>query len=52
MTNSFVRTSHSRGLAVEVWTINDIETMQKLINWGVDGLITDRPDLMLELLGR
>jgi len=52
MTESFVKASHSRGLAVEVWTINDIEIMQKLIGWGVDGIITDRPDLMLELLGR
>ena len=52
MTESFVKASHSRGLAVEVWTINDTETMQKLIDWGVDGIITDRPDLMLKLLGR
>jgi glycerophosphoryl diester phosphodiesterase len=52
MTKSFVNASHARGLAVEVWTINDTDTMQKLINWGVDGLITDRPDLMLKLLGR
>ena len=52
MTESFVKAAHSRGLAVEVWTINDTEVMQKLINWGVDGIITDRPDLMMELLGR
>jgi glycerophosphoryl diester phosphodiesterase len=52
MTESFVKASHARGLAVEVWTINDTDTMQKLIDWGVDGLITDRPDLMLKLLGR
>lgn len=52
MTESFVKASHSRGLAVEVWTINDEETMQKLIDWGVDGIITDRPDLMMKLLGR
>lgn len=52
MTESFVRASHSRGLAVEVWTINDPETMKKLIEWGVDGIMTDRPDLMIELLGR
>jgi len=52
MTPSFVKASHARGLAVEVWTINDVDTMQKLIDWDVDGLITDRPDLMMELLGR
>lgn len=52
MTESFVKAAHSRGLAVEVWTINDAETMRKLIGWRVDGIITDRPDLILELLGR
>ncbi len=52
MTEAFVKASHSRGLAVEVWTINDADTMQKLINWGVDGIITDRPDIMMEVLGR
>ena len=52
MTESFVKASHSRGLAVEVWTINDADTMRKLINWGVDGIITDRPDIMMEVLER
>ncbi len=52
MTEAFVRAAHARGLAVEVWTINDKETMQKLINWGVDGIMTDRPDILMELLGR
>lgn len=52
MTEAFVRAAHRRGLAVEPWTINDQETMQKFIDWGVDGIISDRPDLMLELLGR
>ncbi|WKZ38869.1 MAG: glycerophosphodiester phosphodiesterase [Anaerolineales bacterium] len=52
MTPSFVRAAHARNLAVEPWTINDEETMRKFIDWGVDGIITDRPDLMLEILGR
>ena len=52
MTPAFVNAAHERNLAVEPWTINDKETMQKLIQWGVDGIITDRPDLMLEILGR
>lgn len=34
---------------VHYWTINDKETMKELINLGADGIITDRPDLMLEL---
>lgn len=52
MTASFVRAAHERGLRVEPWTINDPEQMQLYIDWGVDGLITDRPDVMLALLGR
>lgn len=52
MTPSFVKAAHERNLAVEPWTINDAETMKKFIAWGVDGIITDRPDIMLEVLGR
>jgi glycerophosphoryl diester phosphodiesterase len=52
MTEQFVRAAHARNLRVEPWTINDTETMRRYIDWGVDGIITDRPDLMLELLGR
>jgi glycerophosphoryl diester phosphodiesterase len=52
MTPAFVRAAHERNLAIEPWTINDAETMQKLIAWGVDGIITDRPDLLMEILGR
>jgi len=52
MTPAFVRAAHARNLAVEPWTINDEETMLKLIEWGVDGIITDRPDIMMEILDR
>jgi glycerophosphoryl diester phosphodiesterase len=52
MTEGFVRAAHARNLAVEPWTINDEETMRKFIAWGVDGIITDRPDIMLDILGR
>jgi len=37
-------------MAVHYWTINDKEEMKKLIELGADGLITDRPDLMEEVL--
>lgn len=52
MTAQFVRAAHERGLKVEPWTIDDPEQMQLYIDWDVDGIITDRPDLMLEVLGR
>ncbi len=52
LTPSFVRAAHERSLAVEPWTIDNPDEMRQLIEWGVDGIMTDRPDLMLEVLGR
>lgn len=43
-TPSFVRFLHRRGMAVQVWTINDEPTMRALIALGVDGITTDFPD--------
>ncbi len=37
--------AHSSGLRVVPWTVNEMAAMARLIAWGVDGLITDRPDL-------
>jgi glycerophosphoryl diester phosphodiesterase len=41
----FIRHAHAAGLKVHVWTINGEADMDRLLGWGVDGLITDRPDL-------
>lgn len=49
---SFVRTAHRRGLQVHVWTINDTDDMQRLTNLGVDGIMTDRPDRLFDVLER
>lgn len=38
------------GLQVLAWTVNDRETMQSMLDLGVDGLVTDRPDIAIELL--
>lgn len=48
----FVQAAHAREVAVHAWTINDPEAMRRLLAMGVDGIITDRPDLALEVLGR
>lgn len=48
----FVEGAHDRGLDVHAWTIDDPDEMERLVELGVDGLITDRPDLALEVLGR
>ncbi|NNF55547.1 MAG: hypothetical protein HKN03_14025 [Acidimicrobiales bacterium] len=42
--------AHDIGLEVIPWTVNDPAEMDELIAWGVDGIITDRPDLLLETL--
>ena len=52
MTERFVREAHARNIKVEPWTVNDPGLMKQYIEWGVDGIITDRPDLMLEVLGK
>jgi glycerophosphoryl diester phosphodiesterase len=42
--------AHRLNLQVHYWTVNDQKTMKRLIDAGADGIITDRPDLLLELL--
>lgn len=49
---SFVRGAQRRGVQVHAWTINQPADMQRMLDLGVDGIITDYPDRLLELLGR
>jgi glycerophosphoryl diester phosphodiesterase len=46
----FVADANRNGLAVHVWTINDEATMRKLLGWGVQGIMTDRPTLLERIL--
>ncbi|MFO7539875.1 MAG: glycerophosphodiester phosphodiesterase [Chloroflexota bacterium] len=52
ITPRFVRNAQRHNIEVHVWTINETAAMERLLATGVDGLITDRPDLMLALLDR
>lgn len=47
----FVRFAHKSGLPVKVWTINERADMERLVAWGVDALITDRPDIARQVIG-
>lgn len=48
----FVNAAHGRNMEVHVWTVNEIDDMQRMMDVGVDGIITDYPDRLLDLLGR
>jgi glycerophosphoryl diester phosphodiesterase len=47
-----VQAAHRNNIAVHVWTVNETADMQRLIDMGVDGLISDYPDRALKLLER
>ncbi len=48
----YIRNAHEHNVKVHVWTINDVEDMQDLIDIGVDGIMTDYPARLMRLLGR
>ena len=50
LTPRFVRGAQRNNVAVHPWTIDDPADMERFLDMGVDGIITDRPDLMVELL--
>ena len=49
VTAELVAKAHEEGLLVIPWTVNEVDDMQRLIAWGVDGLISDYPDRLLNL---
>ena len=48
----FVAAAHAVGLKVNVWTVDEPERIAELARWGVDGIVTNVPDVALATLGR
>ncbi len=49
-TPEIIRIAHGRNLPVHVWTVDRPEVMRLLLEWGADGIQTDRPDLLARVL--
>ena len=50
VTEAFVSEAHRRGMQVHVWTIDDEDEMRRLLDLGVDGIMTDRPAVLRAVL--
>ncbi|GLR86173.1 glycerophosphodiester phosphodiesterase [Bradyrhizobium iriomotense] len=51
VTAALVKEAHELGLRVVVWTVNKADDMARMIEIGVDGIISDRPDLLRQVAG-
>jgi glycerophosphoryl diester phosphodiesterase len=47
---AFVAAAHAAGKAVHVWTVNEVGAMERLLHLGVDGIISDLPSKLSEVL--
>ena len=45
MSPRFIRHAHAAGVRVQVWTVDERSDMERLLAWGADALISNRPDL-------
>ena len=50
VTRRLIAAAHARGIQVHVWTVDEREDMERLLDFGIDGLMTDRPTLLREVL--
>jgi glycerophosphoryl diester phosphodiesterase len=49
-TPRFIEQLHDAGVEIHVWTINDADSMGRLLDLGVDGIVTDRTDIAMEIV--
>jgi len=52
LTPQFVRGAQAAGLQVFAWTVNEPDEMRRAIDMGLDGITTDDPALLLEILAK
>jgi glycerophosphoryl diester phosphodiesterase len=50
VTADLIEQAHAAGLAVNAWTIDDVDRIKQLAGWGIDGIVTNVPDLAVEAL--
>lgn len=48
----FIDFAHALGIAVHIWTINEPADMERLLDWGVDGIFSDAPAVLIDVLDR
>jgi glycerophosphoryl diester phosphodiesterase len=52
LTPRVVAAARARNVQVHAWTINEDDALRRVLALGVDGIVTDRPDRLLAILGR
>jgi glycerophosphoryl diester phosphodiesterase len=50
ITPDFIKFAHLMSIAVLVWTINDEKEMKKFLDWNIDGIFTDSPEILIKLM--
>ena len=50
LTRNLIKKANKYNLLVHVWTINDRKTINNLIDLGVNGIVTDEPELLMEIM--